>query len=158
MSTRFTAQGVPMVDSRSLRVAAATAAARDQIVKWVADGLTADGFEDVSPSVLEFLDALDCGANVASEIARSLGVSRQMVAKTVRELRHSGYLEQVEGRGRQKTIVFTRQGQQLMARVRQRLRELDDIIDTEIGSRRLEDAIESLDALSRLLTGPSHRE
>ena len=157
MSTRFTPDGVPMVDSRSLQLAALSAAVRDRLVHWVADGLRIDGFHDVSPSTLEFLDALDCGVNVASEIARSLGVSRQMVAKTVKELCQLDYLAQLEGKGRQKRIVFTSRGEMLMARVRQRLRELDTVIDAQIGSRRLDDALASLDALVRLLDDPHAR-
>jgi DNA-binding MarR family transcriptional regulator len=154
MSTRFTSRGTPMVDSRSLQLAALSAAVRDRVVRWVADGLRVDGFHDVPPSTLEFLDALDCGVNVASDIARTLGVSRQMVAKTVKELCQLDYLAQLEGKGRQKRIVFTPQGEMLMARVRQRLRELDTVIDAQIGSRRLDEALASLDALVRLLDDP----
>ncbi len=146
-----------MVDSRSLQLASLSAAVRDRVVRWVAEGLRADGFHDASPSTLEFLDALDCGVNVASDIARTLGVSRQMVAKTVKELCQLEYLTQEEGKGRQKKIVFTPRGETLMARVRQRLQELDTVIDAEIGSRRLDDALASLDALVRLLDGPHAR-
>ena len=146
-----------MVDSRSLQLATLSASARDRLVRWVADGLRDDGFDDVSPSTLEFLDALDCGVNVASEIARSLGVSRQMVAKTVKELCQLDYLAQLEGRGKQKKIIFTDRGERLMARVRQRLRELDTVLEEEIGSRRLDDALASLDAVVRLLDGPRTR-
>jgi DNA-binding MarR family transcriptional regulator len=158
MSTRFTPDGVPMVDSRSLQLATLSAAVRERVVQRVADGLRVDGFHDVSPSTLEFLDALACGVNVASEIARSLGVSRQMVAKTVKDLCQMEYLAQLEGKGRQKRIVFTPRGEMLMARVRQRLRDLDTVIDAQIGSRRLDDALASLDALVRLLDGPRTEE
>lgn len=143
-----------MVESRSLQLAATSASVRDRLVRWIADGLRDDGFHDVSPSTLEFLDALDCGVNVASEIARALGVSRQMVAKTVKELSQLDYLEQLEGRGKQKKIVFTARGERLMARVRQRLRELDSVLDDEIGSGRIDDALASLDAVVRYLDGP----
>ncbi|MEX2501978.1 MAG: HTH domain-containing protein [Trueperaceae bacterium] len=123
-------------------------------MRHVADGLRADGFHDISPSTLEFLDALDCGVTVAAEIARSLGVSRQMVAKTVKDLCRAGYLAQLDGKGRQKRIVFTDRGERLMERVRRRLRELDDVIDAQLGAGRLDDALASLDAVARLLGGP----
>jgi hypothetical protein len=44
-----------------------------------------------------------------------------------------------------------------MAHVRQRLRELDTVIDAQIGARRLDDALASLDALVRLLDDPHAR-
>jgi len=157
MSTRFTTGDVQMVESRSLQLATLSAAVRDRLVRRVADGLRADGFDDVSPATLEFLSALDCGVNVASEIARSLGVSRQMVAKTVKELSQLDYLAQHEGKGRQKRIVFTSRGELLMARVRQRLRELDSVIAAQSGASRLDDALACLHDVVRLLDGPHPR-
>jgi len=136
-----------MVDSQSLRLALATAAVRDRITEYVAMKLVEKGYEDVSPATLNFLSALDCGVNYGSEIARSLKVSRQMVAKTVRDLCEAGYLEQVEGRGRQKQILFTKEGERLMSEVRKILAQLDKLLIKQTGEAALKKAIRVLESM-----------
>jgi DNA-binding MarR family transcriptional regulator len=147
MSTRFTQRGFPMVESRSLRLAFATASVRDRIAEYVATALRRQGYEDVSASTLNFLGTLDCGVNFGSEIARRLNVSRQMVAKTVKELCGIGYLEQIEGPGRQKRILFTASGERLMSDVRKILARLDETLCARVGENALMEAICTLEAI-----------
>jgi DNA-binding MarR family transcriptional regulator len=122
-----------MEDSRSLKLLCAAAAMHDRLTAYVAAQLQLQGFDGVSPAMLTFLSALDCGTNYGSEIARRLKVSRQMVAKTVKELCTVGYLEQIEGAGKQKRILFTEQGEQLMAAARSLLADLDQILSDRLG-------------------------
>lgn len=151
MSTRFTQRGVPMVESRSLRLAFATAEVRDRITEYVATVLQGQGYKEVSPSMLNFLGALDCGVNFGSEIARRLKVSRQMVAKTVKGLCRVGYLEQIEGPGKQKRILFTASGEQLMSDVRMLLAQLDETLCEKIGEAALLETIFTLEAIRALV-------
>jgi len=130
MSTRFTQNGLPMVDSRSLQLLFAARGLYDALSAYVLAHLQTLGYTDLSLASLQFLGTLDCGNNYASEIARQLDVSRQMVAKTVKELVLLGYLSQQPGVGKQKVICFTLRGEQLMAEVRQLLATLDSELNT----------------------------
>lgn len=143
MSTRFTTK-IPMVESQALRVIQATAQLNRSIIDYVSAELIKKGYESISPSLLSFLSVLDCGVNYASEIARTLGVTRQMVGKTVKELNRLGYLEQLDGPGKQRKIVFTLRGEQLISAARQILFELDNIL-CDAG-----DSSQILDVLSQL--------
>lgn len=133
MSTKFTNRGIPMADSQSLRLLFASADLHDQFTEYVAEYLRSKGFNGISPSMLYFLSTLDCGINYGSEIARRLKVSRQMVAKTVKELCRAGYLEQIEGVGKQKQILFTEQGERLMSTARSALADLDQVFIEHFG-------------------------
>lgn len=140
-----------MVDSRSLKLVFAAGDVRERILGRVAVQLRRAGYEDVTPSTLDFLGALECGTNMAADIARSLGVSRQMVGKTVKDLARRGYLEQVDGPGKQKRIEFTERGERLMADVRCVLADLDDDLGAAVGRDRLEETIATLEAIEGVL-------
>ena len=149
MSTRFTQRGTPMAESHSLRLVQSATAVQEQITRHVAETLKARGYQDVSPSLLGFLGALDCGTNYGSEIARRLNVSRQMVAKTVKELVRLGYLEQADGPGKQKQILFTGAGEQLMSDVRQLLVEMDALLSQQVGKQTLERAVSLMENIQQ---------
>lgn len=156
MSTWFTKSGTPMADSQSLNLVFSAAGVHDRITEYVAQRLETQGYQDVSPSTLNFLSALDCGVNYGSDIARRLKVSRQMVAKTVKDLSHLGYLDQVPGKGKQKQIVFTAAGEQLMSEVRAILAQLDELFYEQLGEKALGDAIATLDAISTVVDTALH--
>ncbi len=141
-----------MADSQSLKLVFSAASVRDRITEYVAQRLETQGYQDVSPSTLNFLSALDCGVNSGSDIARRLQVSRQMVAKTVKELSHLGYLEQIPGKGKQKQIVFTAAGEQLMSEVRVILAQLDELFYKQLGEKALGEAIATLEAIAVRIT------
>lgn len=150
MSTRFTKTTI-MPESDALRLLFATSETRNRITEFTARKLKEKGYENVSSSMLSFLGTLDCGVNYGSEIARNLNVSRQMVAKTVKELCMIGYLKQVEGKGRQKNILFTASGEKLMSEARKVLAELDKELYRKIGEKPLLDSTHTLEEINKLL-------
>lgn len=140
-----------MVESQSLRLALNVASVQDQIATYIAQRLSERGY-DISPATLNFLSALDCGVNVGADIARRLKVSRQMVAKTVKDLCRAGYLEQMDGVGKQKQILFTADGEQLMAEVRQLLAQLDTVLLEALGETALQETLTQLETIQSLLS------
>jgi DNA-binding MarR family transcriptional regulator len=151
MSTEFTKLGIPMADSQSLRLLFAASDLHDQFTEYVAEYLRLKGSDDISPSMLHFLGALDCGINYGSEIARRLKVSRQMVAKTVKELCQAGYLELAGGVGKQKQILFTEKGERLMSTARLALADLDQFFIKHFSEDLLEEMIIRLETLKGVL-------
>ena len=148
MSTRFTKRGVPLVESQSLQLIQSASRLNDAITKYLSQRLVARGYESVTPSLLSFLSVLECGVNYGSEIARNLDVTRQMVAKTVKQLCRLGYLEQVDGAGKQKEIHFTKTGEYLMSDARRLLAELDEVLSSKTGGRSPQAIIEELNTVS----------
>jgi len=152
MSIRLTHGGIPMVESQSLQLTLATAKVYENISLYLSKSLKEKGYQFASPSILNFLSTLECGVNYGSEIARTLGVSRQMVAKNVKELCSIGYLEQREGVGKQKEIVFTETGELLMSEARKLLADVDKILTKEMGSTQLKSMITHLNSVQKVMT------
>ncbi len=151
MSTRLTEKGTPMVESQALQLVQEASEVSDLITHHVADELQGLGYHGATPSMLGFLSALECGINYGSDIARKLGVSRQMVAKTVRELSQVGYLEQLSVGGRQKQIVFTLQGEHLMADARRTLAALDRRLAKQLAATTVLTTVKNLDRIKLVL-------
>ncbi len=149
---RVTGREVAMVDSRSLQLVLAAAQVQELAGRQLAAALQAKGYEGVSGASLSFLAALECGVNYASEIARRLQVSRQMVAKKVKELSQAGYLEQLAGVGKQKQIRFTARGEQLMADARQLLSQLDRRLEQQLSKAGLAATVAGLAEAQKLLS------
>jgi len=149
-STQYTKEFAPqMVDSLTLRLALAIGEAERALLGHLAQALAARGYRGASPSALGFLGQLDCGVNHGSEIARRLGVSRQMVAKTVRELTAAGFLEVAPDpeKGNRKVILFTDLGMRLIADTRAILADLDARVAGAFGAEGAGSAIAALEAL-----------
>lgn len=139
MSTRFTNRGMPMADSQSLQLALISSRVGEKLIVFTANQLIYRGFDGVTPSTLSFLSYLDCDTdNHASELARKLNVSRQMVAKTVKELCRWGYLEQLDSGGVRKKIRFTSKGEDLMSAARDVLLALDEKLEHTLGDNLLQ--------------------
>lgn len=117
-----------MVGSQTLQLLQQTSQLNRLMSHYLAQQLINRGYRAISPSLLEFLSVLECGVNIGSDIARKLSVSRQMVAKTVKQLCQSGYLQQTEGQGKQKHILFTESGEHLMSDARQLLADMDQLL------------------------------
>ncbi len=147
MSTRLTSKGTQMVESQSLKLALGASQVNDLISKYLSNALKVKGYKFASPSALSFLSTLECGVNYASEIARNLGVSRQMAAKTVKELCLAGYLEQLDDVGKQKKIVFTQTGELLMSDARQLLADMDTILNQELGNNVITTTVDNLNKI-----------
>ncbi len=157
MSTRFTRRGVPLVESQSLQLIQSAQRLNDVITKYLSQRLVEKGYASLTPSLLSFLSILECGVNYASEIARSLDVTRQMVAKTVKQLCQLGYLEQIDGAGKQKEIHFTETGEYLMSDARQLLSEMDKILFNDVDARTSHAIVGELNIMICAVNNRRHR-
>jgi len=134
LSTEFTRKsplaGYDLVESKSLALTQGSEALKDRMVEWMLVQLKADGFSTLKAAQLNFLGAMECGANFGSELARTLGVSRQAIHKTVRDLENAGWLrtEKNELLGNQRVILFTDEGERMMACARKHFLRLDELL------------------------------
>ena len=108
----------------------------------VMDGLLARlsaEFPEVNAAHLTLFGALDCGATHASAAAMRLGISRQAVARTARELEELGLLRLVVDplqRNRQ-TLAMTEAGMRLALAGRAALAEVEADLGARIGGAAL---------------------
>jgi len=159
MSTELTTSpqpALPMVESQSLTLVFLLGEVNEKLLARLAEDLAARGHARVTASALGFLGQLDCGINHAAGIAERLGVSRQMVAKTVAEMERAGWLEQATDpkRRNRKVIRFTPEGERLMADARQVLADLDAQLARECGDDFLPAAMLALRRLKSRLDAP----
>jgi len=152
MSTKLTINKVPMVESQSLQLVLAAAQVHEKTSLYLSESLKKKGYKFASPSILNFLSTLECGVNYGSEIARNLGVSRQMVAKTVKELCNANYLEQRDGVGKQKQIIFTKTGELLMSDARQLLSDVDSVLNKGMDEIQLKTTVTNLESIQKIMT------
>lgn len=133
--TRSPRAGYDLVDSRSLKLMFQLDHFGQGLMTWLLGQLAGDGFADLTAKHLSFLGALDCGPNHASELARRMGVTRQAIHKSVRELGDLGWLDTVQhpDLGNQKVIEFTEEGERLMSRARFHFAQLDQQLETRFG-------------------------
>ena len=138
--------GYDLVDSHALSLTLATESFRDGMVTWLISKLRNDGFDGLKASQLTFLGSLDCGANFAAELARTLRISRQAVHKTVRELEGAGWLatRPDDTLGNQRVIVFTEEGERMMSRARAHFLTLDGLLVQKFGEKRLRELLDML--------------
>ena len=151
MSTRFTKKGVPMKNSMTLKLVQSAGLLQTRISQMLVDELQRRGYQTINISRLAFLSTLECGVNYASEVSRNLGVSRQMVAKTVKELCELGYLSQEKAVGKQKPIVFTLKGEQLIGECRNLLLALDEKLKTTSATTDLNQLVSDIQNFNKLL-------
>lgn len=151
MSTKLTRRspvaGYDLVESTSLALTQATETFRTRMVDWLLVQLEADGFAGLKANQLTFLGSLDCGVNFAAGLARTLGISRQAVHKTVRELEGAGWLAtrpDAELKN-QRVIVFTDEGERMMSCARQYFLELDRSLQHQFGEKFLTEVESFLD-------------
>ncbi len=143
MSTKLTKKspiaGFELVDSKALILTQLSGGFRDRMVNWLLSQLKEDGFKTLKANQLTFLGTLDCGVNYAAELARLLGVSRQAIHKTLRELEHAGWLETKpdEVHGNQRVIVFTAEGERMMAQARAHFLKLDQLLAAQFSAQEL---------------------
>lgn len=143
MSTKLTRKspmaGYDLVDSHALTLTQSSEAFRHRMVNWLLLQLEDDGFHELKANQLSFLGSLDCGVNYAAELARVLGISRQAVHKTVRELELAGWLatRPDERLGNQRVIIFTDEGERMMSQARAHFLELDTKLIERFGKNTL---------------------
>lgn len=112
----------------------------------------AGDFPDITPVDLTFFGALDCGATHAAGVAQRLGISRQAVSRTARELEAKGLLRLCPDPDRMNhnLLVMTERGEALAREGRKALAE----IEAGLG----EESAQSLrDGLYRLTRQLAHR-
>ena len=152
MSTKLptSPHGFTLVSSGSLALTRALADAQSWLVSWLLSELRKDGYPDLTAHHLIFLGELDCGVNHAAELARRMGVTRQAIHKSVRDLAANGWLETQDHPelGNQRVILFTREGENLMALARKKFAALDQEIDARLGKNGLQNLLRNLDILS----------
>lgn len=144
------------MESQSLKLIQSASRLNDVITKYLSERLVEKGYTSLTPSLLSFLSILECGVNYGSEIARNLGVTRQMVAKTVKELCRLGYLEQIDSAGKQKEIHFTENGEYLMSDARQLLSEVDEILFKGLDVRNPQTIISELNIIICAINDRKH--
>lgn len=109
--------------------------------QWVVTSLlqlmSARGHGDLTAAHMMFLSNLDCGDTYASEVARRMGVSRQAVYRSTRELQRLKILklETDAARKTQKIIRMTKHGQQVVLDARCCLDAIEAALGERIGAR-----------------------
>ncbi len=151
MSIELTNKKPSMVDSQTLKLVQSSAQVSQLAASYLSKQLKAKGYSEATTTNLNFLSTLECGVNYASELARSMGVSRQMIAKNVKQLCLAGYLKQENDIGKQKKILFTYLGEQLMSDARQLLAEVDELLIQQEGKEFITETIASLEHIQNLL-------
>ncbi|WP_085486531.1 MarR family winged helix-turn-helix transcriptional regulator [Agreia pratensis] len=86
------------------------------MVDVVVAELDREGHPGVTATHAFALEAIDDGAQSASELGRSLGVSRQAAAKTIAALEELHYLDRQDdpGDARRKRLLVTARGREMM--------------------------------------------
>jgi DNA-binding MarR family transcriptional regulator len=95
------------------------------------------GYADLTPAHIAFLANLDCGETHASAIARRMGISRQAVYRTTRELQKLKVLtlEDDPVKGNQKVVRMTPYGTRVVTDARACLAEVEEALRARIGHR-----------------------
>ncbi len=106
------------------------------------------GHKSLSPAHLAFLANLDCGETHASAVARRMGVSRQAVYRSTRELQKLGVLKLIDdpAAGNRKIVQMTARGIKVATDARACLVEVEAELEARIGSRGLANLQAALNA------------
>lgn len=97
------------------------------------------GHQQLTAAHLMFLNNLDCGTTHASEVARRMGVTRQAVFRSTRELQKLGVLklETDAMRKTQKIIRMTDQGLKVVSDARACLAKIEKTLEKRLGKKDL---------------------
>jgi DNA-binding MarR family transcriptional regulator len=134
LSTKFTRLALDDAPSAPLTVLLQTAS------HWVMQGLmaalSAKGYAGLTEAHLTLLGNLDCGTTHASAVAQRIGLSRQAIYRTIREMEAMGFLvlQNDMQRRNQKLVVMTEVGMHLALDARATLATLEDTLAQRIGA------------------------
>lgn len=137
LSTNFTRYGMIGDPPAPLTVLLQTAS------HWVMQGLmaalAAKGYKGLTEAHLTLLGNLDCGTTHASAVAQRIGLSRQAIYRTIREMEMLAYLELHDDpdRRNQKLVVMTDAGIRLALDARGALATLEQTLGQRIGAAAL---------------------
>lgn len=95
------------------------------------------GHDKLTAAHLQFMNYLDCGDTHPSAIARRIGVSRQAIYRSTRELQKLGVLEMLTDpqNGNQKIIHMTEYGNKVALDARQALNEIEVELSQRLGKK-----------------------
>ena len=115
-------------------------AASQSLLSDLTKRLHARGYDTITKSHLIIYGNLDCGATHAALIAQRMGVSRQAISKTLRELQDLGFLrlEDDPERRNQKRALMTHSGELLALAAREEIASIEAMIAERIGVHGLE--------------------
>jgi DNA-binding MarR family transcriptional regulator len=135
MSTLFTTQ--PPEIRQNLPLAQLIVNAEQWVNISIVQLMAGRGHTELSPAHLAFIANLDCGSTHASEVARRMGVSRQAVYRTTRELQALGVLQLEDDpeRRNQKVIRMTPHGIQVVNDARACNAEVEHALKRRLGAR-----------------------
>lgn len=139
MSTSFTtSRSAPLPEPLTVLLESAS----QSVLRDLVERLRARGHASVSAPHLVLFGNLDCGATHAARIAQRMGVSRQAISKTLRELQDLGFvsLEDDPKRRNQKLVVMTDRGMRLATDAREELAAIEGALAERIGA----DAMQAL--------------
>lgn len=115
-----------------------------QAARWftisVLNLLEEKGYPDLTEPHLNLIANLECGSTYASAVATQMGVSRQAIYRTTRELQKMGILQLVEdpNRRNQKIIEMSEQGMVLAIDAREVIEVIEKELATRIGAGNLD--------------------
>lgn len=133
MSTKFTKHAMDFDPPAPLTVLLQTAS------RWVMQGLIAElktkSYTGLTESHLVLLGNLDCGSTYASAVAQRIGLTRQAIYRTVKEMEALGFLSLHDDplRRNQKLVLMTETGMQLALDARDALSRLEATLGHRIG-------------------------
>ena len=108
---------------------------------WVMQGLmaalAAKGYTGLTETHLTLLGNLDCGTTHASAVAQRIGLSRQAIYRTIREMEAMSYLELQDdpNRRNQKLVVMTDAGMRLALDARAALAKVEETLGQRVGGK-----------------------
>jgi DNA-binding MarR family transcriptional regulator len=110
-----------------------------RVVEGVLDRLHPD-FPQINAAHLTLFGALDCGVTHASAVAARLGISRQAVARTARELDALGFLrlEEDPGQRNRQQLTMTEDGMRLALAGRAALADVEAALAVRVGGPALD--------------------
>lgn len=94
------------------------------------------GHGQITAAHLQFMNYLDCGDTHPAAIARRIGVSRQAIYRSTRELQNFGVLEMLPDpeNGNQKIIHMTEYGNRVALDARQALDDIELELSQRLGA------------------------
>ncbi len=137
MSTKFTRWTMDGDPPAPLTVLLQTAS------HWVMQGLIAElkakNYTGLTEAHLTLLGNLDCGTTHAAAVAQRIGLSRQAIYRTVKEMEAMEFLTLQDDplRRNQKLVLMTVSGMQLAMDARQALANLEQTLGDRIGAEAL---------------------
>lgn len=99
--------------------------------------MSKQGHAKITAAHLQFMNYLDCGDTHPAAIARRIGVSRQAIYRSTRELQKLGVLEMLPDpqNGNQKIIHMTEYGNKVALDARQALDEIEIELSQRLGAQ-----------------------